>query len=301
MNHTVHKMVFAAGLFCLSTTVWSSLARAEAPRSGQVDMKVETSSAVPPAKSSSPVTDPVFWGVAGASLMAALLACLLRESQGKWVTALLFAAVLGTLATFWGKPIWPPVTVGLFASVVLAWFFLRGGATEREDDDTDMVSFLFGAVAAGAAVHPALVDGPFVSRVLPAILLALGALAIYVWRLRQPVAVWLGVLALGYIVWSLGRGVVVDGVMRQPLYVAGGGLFVFGVLGALARRGPLSAVLFGATMLLGVLVAGAGWAGGLLKQPVGWTVGVGLPAVYVGLGLALIQRFRDQSVAKEES
>ncbi len=252
--------------------------------------------------------NPIFWFVAVAALISMLAAVMLREEKLSLGAAFL-SMILGPFATLWSESFWFPVFPGGLLVVAFGLFaaWNRGAGKEEQkvrnvdgfsgilagydetdrglEDGVEVWTFIVGSflnlAAAGLWIRK---ESVFWGGVLPAGI-ALMTLAVFVWRLRQAVALWGITLAVGYLGWMFGPVM-----FRHPETFLGGGLFVLGCAGAFVRKKMEVSVLFGGAALLGIMVAVSGWAESIWRQPVGWTIGVGLPTVFVALGSALAQK-----------
>lgn len=256
--------------------------------------------------------NPVFWFMAVAALISALAAVMIRNER-LCLGAAFLSMILAAFATLWSDSFWFPVFPGALLTVVVGWFASGGGVSGKErgegsradslsrhvsgydepddalEDGVELWTFVAGAALSLAAAGLWIRKEGFVfGGALPAGI-AFVVLVLFVWRLRQPVALWGLTFAVGYLAWMFGPVL-----FRHPETFLGGGIFLFGCMGAFIRKEMNVSVLFGGIALVGIMVAVSGWAGSMWRQPVGWTIGVGLPVVFVALGSALAQKGRFQ-------
>jgi hypothetical protein len=207
------------------------------------------------------------------------------------------------MATLWPRPIWPVPLLGFLAAGVLTWSMVRHDVWQRAErlEPTDTPTFLAGTILSGAGFF--ILERAaevWTGRVIAGLVL-LGVVALFVWRLRNPVGLFAAAAGIGYLAAGpVGRGLVSAGSSVHLLVVLGGGLTGMGVVGAVSRQGRLRAVTMSALLWVGVLTAAAANPRGLLRAPVGWTIGFGLPLVYLGLGLALVQRLGPVDLTRGE-
>ena len=261
------------------------------------------------AEKSKTIKDPIFWVLTFVAIGMALFSVFVAQ-RVEWISALLFGAMfLGAMTTLWSSSVWPPVFLAAIVNGLLGWIAARqgflqilekneakrnkkeeGAGNSGKKNDVDIGAFLIGAALGITAVGMWLRLGSgFYGRVV-SVGVALAALFVLVWRLRRPLVLWGLSLALGYLIWTLGGVLFVEGVTSEPFLLLGGVFFLLGVSGVILKNQEISSVLFGSLVLMGIIVVASGWAEGMWRQPVGWTVGLGLPSVYFGMGLALVQR-----------
>jgi uncharacterized membrane protein SirB2 len=235
-------------------------------------------------------------------LVAAALALGFAERKRATATLGVCAFLLGA-ATLWARPLWAPPLVLLVLSAALCLLMARGEVWEYTDavEQSDTLTFLSGLVLNGGAFYVLYgARGQWSAKVICA-LLVLIALGLFVWRLKNPLSLWIATVALMYLAMGpFGKAVFALERRGLRLVLIAGVALLIGIAGGLQRTARFPALLWGFVALLSGLLAAAANPVGLLHEPVGWTVAVAIPLVYLGLGLALVQRLGPRPKQEEE-